>query len=198
MTFISCLSGHHWGATGFNLLRTCQSAFLSWPSYSGMFIQVYACLPVVCSEQHRVTGRANRIYVTQLFNTKPEVRVNHCGASETSSLKRCRISETTRWLIHHFGFAWHILWKKKIVFFSPWKGEKLQHFVLHQNALLYWLFLGSLRWSENSFEFHRLSSCSVSNCSSELGPCVLMKCLPLAFAMWLLGLLFAAVHIDPK
>lgn len=69
MTFISCLSGHHCGATGFNLLRSCQSAFLSWPSYSGMFIQVHACLLVVCSERHRVSGRANLMYVTQPLNT---------------------------------------------------------------------------------------------------------------------------------
>lgn len=124
VTFISCLSGHQCGATGFNLLRSCQSAFLSWPSYSGMFIQVYACLLVVCSEHHRVSGRANLIYVTQLFNTKPEVHVKHCGASEKSSLERCRVSETTLWLIHHFSFAWHILWKKLQVFFSPLEEGK--------------------------------------------------------------------------
>lgn len=198
MTFISCLSGHQCGATGFNLLRTCQSAFLSWPSYSGMFIQVYACLLVVCSEHRRVSGRANLIYVTQLFNTKPEVQVKN-----TVERQRSPRWKGAGFQKQHFDWYITLVWlgtfcEKNYRVFFPWKGEKLQHFVLHQKALLYWLFLGSLRWSKNSFEFHRLSSCSVSNGNSELGPSVLMKCLPLAIAMWLLGLLFAAVHIDPK
>lgn len=72
MTFITCLSGHHCGMTGFNLLSTSQSAFLSWPSYSGMFIQVCACLLVVCSEHHQVIGRPNILYVKQLFNASSQ------------------------------------------------------------------------------------------------------------------------------
>lgn len=67
-TVMTCLSGHRCGMAGFNLLSTGQSAFLPWPSYSGMFIQVCACLLVVCSEHQQVIGRPNIIYVKQLFN----------------------------------------------------------------------------------------------------------------------------------
>lgn len=202
---MTCLSGHRCGTTGFHLLSTGQSAFLSRPSYSGMFIQACACLLVVCSEHHRVIGRPNIIYVKQLF-----AAANALCRSEKFSLKRCRISEITAWLIHHFGFAWHLSWTKVQKVFFPWMGgESFNILFCIRTLYWFWLFLSSLWWSESRLEFHRLSSCSVSNCrcsrwffflpsSSALGLCILMKCPPPAFAMGLLSLLFAAVHIDPK
>lgn len=87
-------------------------------------------------------------------------------------------------------------------------GEKLKHFVLYQNALLVLIVFKQFVVEGNQFWVSQVKqllcvklqrrSLIFLPASSELGLRILMKCLPLAFAVWLLSLLFAAVHIDPK
>lgn len=45
-------------------------------------------------------------------------------------------------------------------------GKSLNIFFCIRMLYWFWLFLSRLWWSENSFEFHGLSNCSVSNCSA--------------------------------
>lgn len=133
VTFGTRLSGHRCGTTGFHLLSTGQSAFLSRPSYSGMFIQACACLLVVCSEHHRVIGRPNIIYVKQLFaaanaSCRTVWSVRTVLTKKVQNFKNNSLIDTSLWLcLAPFlnksteGFF----------FFLGWGGRKLQYFALY-------------------------------------------------------------------
>lgn len=156
--------------SGFNLLSTGQSAFLSWPSYSGMFIQVCACLLVVCLEPHEAIGRPNIIYVKQLFSATSQQ--NQRGSCKTlgsirevltkkvQNFRNNSLIDTSLWL------CLARLLNKSTESFLLDGGKSLNIFFCIRMLYWFWLFLSRLWWSENSFEFHRLSSCSVSKCSA--------------------------------
>lgn len=98
--------------------------------------------------------------------------------------------------MHHFSFGWHVSWTKVqgfFFFFLSSDGEKSLN-ILSCIRMPYDidLFLGSLRWSKNSFEFHRLSSCSVSNCTTAHS--FLSRTRPLCFfdEMFTTGLRYVA------